>query len=477
MTEANQAGRRAAAARWARGRVASVAVALVGAVAGGSLYLGNQAYITATSPASCGAGCVTDGSVPLGPDPGMLDVERRIAKANSSAMSGGPYASVVLLDPLTYSTSGTVSQARMTDELRGAYLAQVAANSQQGATRIRLLLANEWTSGEEGEAQAVRQIVSLQGQDHIVAVAGMGLSTANTQTAATALTADGMPMFGALTTGDQFNGDNYQGFFYQVVPDVDAQVQKLRGDLKVTKGQHVALISSNQATDIYSTDLQTDFSTAFGSRAALRYYSFDPAAAGQPGQQLAIIATTICGQPGGSPVVLYAGREAALPTLVQQFQQAAVCDRKNVTIVTGSDANGLPASVTSAQRGIPGATVTVEYSDIEDVGSLSGGFTTGYSRWVPTGIDPRTACRNQLYDPWAAATYNSVMAAAGALRHFPGPPDKETVLRNAVELQASLPYAGVNGQFGFTAKGQLASADIPVYQDSNGTCSQVSAGA
>jgi hypothetical protein len=450
-----------------------VAVALAGAVVGGGLYLGNQAYIAATSPASCGAGCVTDGSVPLGSDPGMLDVEGDIANANRSATSGGSYVSVVLLDPFTYSTSGTVSQVRMTDELRGAYLAQKAANDQKGEAPIQLLLANEGTSGEEGEAQAVRQIESLEGQDHIVAVAGMGLSTVSTQTAAIALADDGMPMFGALTTGDRFYGTNYQGF-YQVIPDVDAQVQKLRADLKVTKGQSVALISSDQTTDIYSTDLQNDFNTAFDSLAALRNYPFDPATASQ---QFATVARTICRQPGGSPIVLYAGREAALPTLVQQFQQSGVCDRQNVTIVTGSDANALPASATSAQPGIPGATVTVEYSDIEDVSNVSGGFKTGYSGWVPTDIDRRTACLNQLYDPWAVATYNSVMAAVGALRYRPSPRDKETVLSNAVKLQGSMPYTGAAGQFGFNVNGRLAPPDIPVYQESNGTCSLVSAGA
>jgi hypothetical protein len=43
-----------------------------------------------------------------------------------------------------------------------------------------------------------------------------------------------MPMFGAVTTGDVLNATFYQGL-YQVVPDVDAQVQKLRADLQCRK--------------------------------------------------------------------------------------------------------------------------------------------------------------------------------------------------------------------------------------------------
>jgi hypothetical protein len=477
VAETNHAARREVTTRWARRRSASVAVALAGAVAGGGLYLGNQAYIAATSsPASCGAGCVTDGSVLLSADPKMRDVEEDIAKENRSVTSGGSYVSVVLLDPFTYSTSGTVSQPRIIDELRGAYLAQLAANDQKGATRIQLLLANEGTSGEEGEAQAVRQIQSLEGQDHIVAVAGMGLSTAATQTAATALAADGMPMFGALTTGDQFNGANYQGF-YQVIPYVYAQVLQLRADLQVTKGQPLALIFSNQATDIYSTNLQADFLTAFDSLAASPSYSFDPTT--MAGPQFAAIAPTICGQPGDSPVVLYAGREAALPALVQEFQQSAACDSKKVTIVTGSDANALRASATSTRQGSPAATVTVEYSDIEDVVKVPPWFSKEYSLKFPSDsdIDFIPACPKQSYDPWTVATYNSVMAAVGALRYFRGPLNKETVLSNAVKSAGSMPYAGLVGHFGFNVNGQLAAAEIPVFQDKNGICSLVPAGA
>src|ERR1700745_1574067 len=128
MADSRQAG------RWlpvrVRKRTGSVAVALAGALVGGGLYLANQEYVVATSPASCAAGCVTDGSPTFGADPEMVKVEQDIAAANKSATSAGSYVSVVLLDPFTYSPTGTVSQIRMTDELRGAYLAQQAVNSQ-----------------------------------------------------------------------------------------------------------------------------------------------------------------------------------------------------------------------------------------------------------------------------------------------------------------------------------------------------------
>jgi hypothetical protein len=476
-----------AAAQWAvRGRL-PLTIALAGALAGGGLYLGNRAYVAAISPTSCPAGCVTNGTLFVSSDPAMRNTENKIAAANASATAGA-YYSVVLLDPFTYSTSSTVSQSRMADELQGAYLALAAANAtvarKHMGVAIQLLLANEGTSAEEGESKAVGQIENLEGPDRIVAVAGMGLSTANTETAATALSAVSMPMFGAVTTGDQFNGLDYQGFF-QIAPDVDAQVHTLVSHLGLAAPQSVALISSDQKTDIYSIDLQSNFMTALGYPPPLGEFSYDPATAEQ---QFAGYATTICTRqkskhagkaPSTSLTVLYAGREATLPALVGQFQQASVCAGHTVTIVTGSDSNALPASVTD-ESDLPGANVTVVYSDIESVANLSKDFVTGAP--PTTSASSATPCLNQEYDPWEVATYNSVMAAASTVSQAAsaassrtasptGPLTAAAVLSKALDMVGSAPYPAPNGSFGFSPKGELLILAIPVYTDENGTCS------
>jgi hypothetical protein len=452
-------------------------MALVGALAGGGLYLGNQAYVSAFSPTACPAGCVTNGTLLVSSSLGMPGTEHEIAAANASATTGA-YYSIVLLDPFTYSTSGTVSESRMADELQGARLALAAANATAArkhlSVAIQLLLANEGTSAEEGESEAVGQIESLEGPDRIVAVAGMGLSTANTETAADALSQLSIPMFGAVTTGDQFNGLDYRGFF-QVVPDVEAQVHTLVSRLGLTAPQPVALISSDQKTDIYSSDLQDDFMTALGYLTRREEYSYDPATAEQ---QFASDATAICANqnsthsgkaPSTSVTVLYAGREATLPALVGQFQHASVCDHLTVTIVTGSDSNALPASVTEPNG--PGANVTVVYSDIESVANLSKDFVTNASR---TKSASSTPCLNLEYDPWEVATYNSVMAAASTVFRVAsqkGPLTAAAVLSQALDMVGSAPYRAPNGSFGFSPNGELWNPVIPVYTDENGSCS------
>jgi hypothetical protein len=82
-----------------------------------------------------------------------------------------------------------------------------------------------------------------------------------------------------------------------------------------------------------------------------------------------------------------AGREAELPTLVQQFQQSAVCKGQRVTIVTGSDANALSSSDMQENpmefAVIPGATVTVDYADIVDGSRIKAvsPFVSHYQTW------------------------------------------------------------------------------------------------
>jgi len=192
-------------------------------------------------------------------------------------------------------------------------------------------------------------------------------------------------------------------------------------------------------------------------------------------QQFASYATTICAKQktkyaGTALTVLYAGRETALPALVGQFQQAYVCRKLTVTIVTGSDSNALSASVT-AGSGLTGANVIVKYSDIESVAHLSNIRTINpqVSDFQTSPSEPG-ACANQQYDPWTVATYNSVMAAAytesRAGSYLPA-----SVLLEAKDLETSLTYPAPYGKFGFTSQGQLQASVIPVYTESNGKCS------
>jgi len=469
----------AALTRRARRPGISLAAVLIGAACGGGLYVGSLGLNGALTPAPApwGEGQVTNGSVAFGTDQVMLTVEHDIEAENHNVTARGRYESVVLMDPFTFQPGGTVSRQRMDDELIGGYLAQRAANQVPGGTGIQLLLANEGTSDQEFAGQAVQQVESHEAADRIVAVVGMGLSLKSTQDAATALAADEMAMFGAVTTADQFNGNNYQGFFFQVVPDVSDQVhalsQYLSGQLPSRgSGQFVALVSDAAATDIYSKNLMNDFKTALVSQARVQPYSFTPDASGAA-TQYATITQDVCGQPEVKgvkprPFVLYAGRAAALPDLIQQFQQSAACAGETVTIVTGSDANGLLSTVTGPQPGQAGATVQVDFSDIEDVSALSPGYC-GDSAAYLTGTEKGDA----RGDEWAMATFNAVISAGNAIIRSGLSAAKTEVATSAGGPSRAGDLPGATGQgaasrLSFTSGGQLKNAAIPVDQFAGG---------
>jgi hypothetical protein len=467
---------------------------LIGAACGGGLYAGSLGLNGALSPAPApwGEGQLTDGSVAFGTDAVMLAVEHAIEAENQKVTAGGRYESVVLLDPFTWQPGGTVSQQRMDDELIGGYLAQRAANQAPGGTGIQLLLVNEGTSAQEFAGQAVQQIESREAADRIVAVAGMGLSVASTEDAATALSADGMAMFGAVTTGDHFYGTIYAGFF-QVVPDVSTQVHELSEYLSgqlpsASSGQFVALVSDAEPADFYSTDLLGDFQLAFDAKTQVQTYSFTPDAGGASTQYVNIT-KGVCGQPGvkgrkPNPLVLYAGRAAVLPDLIRQFQQSATCAGETVTIVTGSDANGLPVAATATQPGQGGAAVRVDFADIEDVSALS----TGYCGSSATYLVPRylgqvasAGQRDATRDEWAMATFNAVISASNAiirLASAAGTPSGPSAVKAGVLASAGgasragdLPGAtgqGAASRLSFTQGGLLMPAAVPVDQFAGG---------
>jgi hypothetical protein len=491
--------------KWMAGRQLTLRAVLAGALVGGALYGGNHAFVAAFTHKSCPAGCVTNGSLSVSSDPTMQMWENDIA-AQNAITTGGAYYSVALLDPFMFSPSGTITQSRMTDELKGAYLALRQYNESVASTRkgvaIQLLLANEGTSAEEGESAAVQQIKNLQGPDRIVAVAGMGLSNANTEASASDLSADSMPMFGAVTTGDQLTGSIYPGLF-EVAPDVAEQVADLVDSRHLASSQPIALIGSDQQTDIYSADLRSDFSNALGYTPGqlppLGQYSYDPATAEQ---QFAIDAAAICTRQrkgSSSLTVLYAGRAVTLPTLVVQFQQASVCHPLTVTIVTGSDANVFQASVTSAPNSPGSNEVTVVYSDIENVDHLSkaaeaaaAAAAAAKDNTVAAAVKDNTVaeyltgsqgsdCQNKAIDPWEIATYNSVMAAATTASDITAsiiaqsPTLAAAELTTAVDMRGNKPhYPAPNGSFGFSDSWGLPNPAIPIYSDQNGTCSLVS---
>lgn len=411
--------------------------------------------------------CVSDGSrVFPGAGPAIRAVLAAIAKENAAvrARAGRPYVSIMLLNPMTTGPGSDVTPTRMADELRAAYLAQTAMNA-AGTLGIQLLLDDDGTSSEAAEGLAVSQLLTTErAPDHVVAVAGLGVSTAQTVAAAKTLSRNGMPMFAAVASANQLNGDTFGGLA-QVVPDVAAQVTTLAATLPAPGS--AVLVYDQQASDYYTGGLRTDFSQTFArSLASNEPQPYTPGVS-DTNIEFKAIADEVCYTSGPPPVVFYAGRASVLAALIQQFQGDDNCRGKKITMVTGDDADGLDPAITASAPGT--GQVSVIYTDIVNLNRLTATFRHSYERTLAT-LDPGAS---GLGDPVTAATYNAMMAAWTAVQAAyeataPNVPTKADVLGFAVRLNGVFAPSGATGPFSLGVDGKPASPDIPVFEDSAG---------
>jgi len=420
-------------------------------------------------------GCVSDGSQVFEPGSrAMRLAEDAIQQENAGVTSGGkPYVSVALLIPLTSGATSDAWAARMADQLRGAYLALRSMNGQDGLG-VRLLLANEGTSAELAAGQAVGQLMTLEGgPDHLVAVVGMGLSNGNTMAAAKTLETDRMPMFGAVMSADELNGDRVHGLD-QMVPDDFAQVKALAQArarvpalARALPGNlHGLLVYDQQPDDLYPGNLKTDFRHVFRASLAGEAEPFTPDPP-YADVEFGKIASDVCYEDGPPPVVFFAGRANALASFIKMLKGTWQCQDKKITIVTGGDGDGLKQGATSLSPG--SGQVSVIYPDVFDLSKVTVPFAQSYRRQLAS-IDPRA---DGLGDTWTLGTYNAMQAAWTAIKlgyraRKPTLPGKAAVLEMSNQLNGESAPTGATGAFSIGTDGKLLSPDVPIYEDTGG---------
>jgi hypothetical protein len=443
--------------------VAAVAVVVAVASTSAGLSLSRSAPPAPQPPC---LSCVSDGSRAFpGDDQAMRAVIAAIGKENAAvrAHKGRPYVSIMMLNPMTPGIGSDLTPTRMVDILRGAYLAQVTMNN-AGTLGIQLLLDDEGTSAEADVGPAVRQLMTMEGApDHVVAVAGLGVSVANTAVGASMLSRDGMPMFAADTAANEFNGNTFNGLV-QMVPDVTQEVTQL--SVRLPTPRSAVLVYDQDATDYYTRDLRTNFTQDFARSLTDTPQPYMPGVS-DTNVEFQAIADEVCYTSGPSPVVLYAGRNAVLASLVQQFQDDGNCRGKKITMLSGGDADGLAPSVTASAPGT--GQVSVIYADLFNQNRYTPAFQQSYQQ-VLGKLDPD---QSSMGDSWMATTYNSLMAAWAAIQPAyqavaPGIPNKSDVLGFVVRLNGMFTPSGASGPFPINADGQLMYPDNPIFADTAG---------
>lgn len=440
---------------------ATAAIVLAAASTSAALYLTRSTPMLVAAPC---ASCVSWGNNFPRADSAVTTLESKIGAENRTVTRQGNFnVTIALLMPLTYSADSDETLSRMADQLRAAYLAQRSINSASGAVPVRLLLANEGTSAEELAGPAARQLIYMEKSIRLVAVVGMGVSVASTEKVATKLGHDGLPMFGAVTSADDFNAATYTGLD-QVVPDDHAQVAALKAAIPAPSD--AVLVYDQQATDIYTTNVKHDLSAVFSKSLTGVAQPFIPGL--DTDQDFLKIADDACYTDAQAPDVFYAGRYTVLQGLIRQFQDDTHCQGKTVTIVTDGDADGLPLSTTDPSS--TGVRVNVIFPDDFNVSKLSHQFLSAYQEQFSSS--------EGLTDTWMVGTYNAMEAAWTAIKYGyearqsegePGLPTKANVFQESTSLNGEYAPTGATGFFSLDNNGVLLHPDVPVYEDSNGS--------
>jgi hypothetical protein len=361
--------------RWAAKAAATAAFCLAGALAGTGLYFVNLAYVGPLSATTCSisgptlvlhaAGeCVgvTDGSYLF--DPALAKIENKIKTENRRVGStGDSYVSMAYVMPVP--APGYAGSAEAADEqLEGAYAAQYYANRhnvQGTAPLIQLLIASSGTQAA-GYAATDKIIKSDVAADHLVAVAGIGVSLNSTLAEVRDLTEDGIPVIGSTISSDIF--DNVADLV-RVAPSNTQQINAALAYIK-PRTRTAMLIADTNQTDMYDATLTASFTRLFPDKTHLidATERYDTAGASSGSGPIAeMVANEIAQMPEGicaehPDVVLFAGRGRELAELIGALSSRP-CPHLPVTILTGGDAANMPVTplVISALR----SGVTLDY--------------------------------------------------------------------------------------------------------------------
>lgn len=292
---------------------------------------------------------VTDGSVDLVDYLNRLD-ELVLAENDRVAGSGQDFVSIAFMLPIRTGDTDPNTATSIRHELEGAYLAQWWANHENGdpdrfdSSRplVRLLLADTGDVGVDWRDTVDDLAGLVDGDEHLVAVAGLGSSVDTTQAAVNELNAKGIPMFGAVITSSVLSAPLLARVSPTNADEAGAAVQYLRTTAEWTAATAQVPFRSHLIRD---TDPTNGYAADLAARYRDEFPKDDPnhpppseggfnAAAGAVGNVLAVEAQRICGI--GPNVVFFAGRSADLKTFLAKLDQRD-CPDLPVTIIAGDD--------------------------------------------------------------------------------------------------------------------------------------------
>ena len=429
---------------------------------------------------------VTDGSYVF--DSRLADVTHRIRQENNAVeKSGKPWVAVAYLEPMTLG-EGDRGVDTVREELRGAYLAQRALNSEAGGygvtPQIKLLLANPGRRAEQWRPLADQILGMTDGSHPVVAVAGFGQSRATTKAAVDAFRTAGVPMVGATVTADRLSAHDPVGFFRVVAPNSQqsaAVANYLLEQQKKHHGYRVQLIKDRNDRDIYSGSLRTGFRDAAkknGLDVDAEELSFISASGGVD-NALASVADKVCGRQDPPDAVYFAGRGRDL----RRFIEAAGAGGRRcpVTVYTGDDALGVyygldPEKNSKGYRSFLGrwraGAVRVEFTALAHPDAAADIYAGSRHNPYAAFADDYAGVfggSEQLLDGQSMLGYDAVLTVGKAVRTAAGKEgndvvDTDTVRQMLVQISGNTALHGVTGPIDFGEGGNPSHKPLPLVE-------------
>lgn len=310
---------------------------------------------------------ISDGSYPFAPGSQAVAAVLSKIKAENQwvrTQHAGHYVSIAYLLPISETGGGVQPASTQAEQLEGAYTAQYRANHVLDSTPyVQLLVASSGTQAAEWRYtnQLVADDVRSQ---HLVAVAGIGVSLNATIAEVRQLAVDdAIPVFASSITSNAF--DN--------IPDMVRMVPSNAQDVSAVlryiwpAARTAMLIEDLNSSDSYDSTMVKGFDQGFRGdghhiTAVLTYNTTGEVS---PSDQVAAwnsnkinqLTLSICDN--AASYVLWAGRGRDLGTLLDDLTNRD-CLTKRITIVTGDDVTDMP--ITAGVKSALATDVTLEYA-------------------------------------------------------------------------------------------------------------------
>ncbi len=466
---------------WWRRRLSVTALVIVVALVGGGLFLllrpADTRCADGVSKVGPAKACVglTDGSYPFSPDLaglfGLIHAENdRVAKA-ASAPGGAPWVGVVYLMSMVPGTGSTNTADSIKHELEGAYTAQREANhshAQGDSPQIRLLLAHTGQTAQQRDF-VLGQITAHRAADRIVAVAGLGTSTAATRSSIESLTKQDLAAFGSVITADNLTG--IPGLVRVSPPNSDEAAAAAKYLLKAYPKAKVLLVQDTRSDDLYTSTLATSFSTTYPKpllvSQPMQYDSSKSDVSTYFTQQMANVCLD------RPKVIYFAGRGIDLPRFLAPLSHRS-CDDTPLTVISGDDASQVEqsAGVGEVKQALKLGKIKLLYTGLAHPGA----WALRPSSFDRTAIAPfRTGGRfvavfphEPLDDGQAIMGYDAMLTAVTAIRtaasgstgadHVTG----QDVVQMLTLLYGARAVSGASGLISLDASGGPRDKAIPI---------------